>query len=71
VRSYVTALGAPASDQPLRRSVHPHSVARLREFSDGTVEGSLAAVIREWRPDVIHTLGFDPASYVYLRARRQ
>ena len=71
MRSYITGPGAPDVDDPLRRSVYPQSVARLREPSDGTVEGSLAAVIREWRPDVIHTLGFDPASYVYLRTRRQ
>jgi glycosyltransferase involved in cell wall biosynthesis len=71
VRSYITGWGVPARDLPLRRSVHPQSVARLREPSDGTIEGSLAAVIREWRPDVIHTLGFDPASYLYLRARLQ
>lgn len=71
VRAYVTAPGAPERDDPLRRSVHPHAVSRLVATTDGTIEGSLAAVIREWRPDIIHTLGFDPASYLYMRARRQ
>jgi glycosyltransferase involved in cell wall biosynthesis len=32
-----------------------------------TVEAALADVIRTWRPDIVHTLGFDPASYFYLR----
>lgn len=36
-----------------------------------TMEGALAAVIREWKPDIIHTLGFDSASYFYLRARKE
>jgi Glycosyl transferases group 1 len=71
VRSYITGPGAPARDLALRRSVHPQSVARLHKPNDRTIEGSLAAVIREWRPDVIHTLGLDPASYLYLRTRRQ
>ena len=37
----------------------------------GSEEQHLAKVIRRWRPDVIHTLGFDPASYFYLRTRRR
>jgi len=36
-----------------------------------SIERALADVIRFWRPDVIHTLGFDSASYFYLRARKQ
>lgn len=36
-----------------------------------TAEAALAAVIREWQPDIIHTLGFDSASYLYLRTRKQ
>jgi len=34
-------------------------------------EAALARVIREWRPDIIHTLGFDPSAYFYLRARAE
>jgi hypothetical protein len=26
-------------------------------------------VIREWRPHIVHTLGLDPAAYLYLRTR--
>lgn len=36
-----------------------------------TIEEALANAIREWKPDVIHTLGFDSASYFYLRTRKQ
>jgi glycosyltransferase involved in cell wall biosynthesis len=36
-----------------------------------TVEAALAEVIRGWKPDIIHTLGFDSASYLYLRTRKQ
>ncbi len=33
------------------------------------LEAALARAITDWRPDVIHTLGFDPAAYFYLRTR--
>ncbi|HMF56808.1 MAG TPA: glycosyltransferase family 4 protein [Pyrinomonadaceae bacterium] len=29
----------------------------------------LASIIREWQPDVIHTLGLLPASFIYFRVR--
>jgi len=59
---------------------HPWLLARVRqgvslfEYFGGraqTIEKALADVIRSWQPDVIHTLGFDSASYFYLRARKQ
>lgn len=31
----------------------------------------LSLIIRHWRPDIIHTLGFDPASYVYRMVRER
>jgi hypothetical protein len=34
------------------------------------IETALARIIRHWRPDIIHTLGFEPAAYLYLRARK-
>ncbi len=36
-----------------------------------TLESALAKVIREWQPDIIHTLGFDAASYFYHRSRNE
>lgn len=35
------------------------------------LEDALARVIRGWRPDIIHTLGFEAASYLYLRTRKR
>jgi glycosyltransferase involved in cell wall biosynthesis len=29
------------------------------------LEAALASVLAEWRPDIVHTLGFDPAAYFY------
>ncbi len=36
-----------------------------------SLEDALARVIRQWRPDIIHTLGFEAASYLYLRTRKR
>lgn len=30
----------------------------------------LAQIIRKWKPDIIHTMGLDPAGFVYQRARK-
>jgi len=60
VRSYLTAPETAPEDAATRRTVMPPAASP---------EAALAAVVREWRPDIIHTLGFDPASYLYLRAR--
>ena len=66
--------GILSSSPRLRRLVQ--SVIRVvGRFGRGnyatTLEGALAGVIREWKPDVIHTLGFDSASYFYMRTRKQ
>ena len=36
-----------------------------------SAEEWLAKIVAEWRPDVIHTLGLEPASYLYARTRSQ
>lgn len=36
-----------------------------------TIEGALASIVKSWKPDIIHTLGFDSASYFYMRTRKQ
>jgi glycosyltransferase involved in cell wall biosynthesis len=46
-------------------SQHPKLACKL------SVEARLAHVVAHWKPDIIHTLGFDPASYLYLRTRAQ
>lgn len=57
----------------LRRSLEigTRFAERVERSGHATIEDALAAVIKEWRPDVIHTLGFDSASYLYLRTRKQ
>ena len=59
MRLYLTAPESPP-EHALRRTVMPPAP---------TVEEALAGIVREWRPHIVHTLGFDPASHVYLRAR--
>lgn len=77
VRTYLTAhhhAPNPATRKLVHGGVHRYRRAiaeRLPFLSyDRTDEDALAEVIRSWRPHVIHTLGFDPASYFYLRVRR-
>lgn len=36
-----------------------------------SLEEALCRVIRNWQPDIIHTLGFEPASYLYLKSRKR
>lgn len=66
--------GILSSSTRLRRLVQS-GIRVVGHFGRGdyatTIEGALANVIREWKPDVIHTLGFDSASYFYLRTRKQ
>jgi Glycosyl transferases group 1 len=79
VKTYLTRTGAPRCDGPARRTAFPLPESWLsalaKRFRLGgystTIEGALAGVIKNWRPDIIHTLGFDPASYFYLRTRKQ
>ncbi len=46
-------------------------IRMFRGKYSASIEEALAKVIQEWKPDIIHTLGFDPASYLYLRCRAQ
>lgn len=76
VRTYLTAHhGAPDPEihrlvhgplRRLRRGLAPYLPSLARRDCD---EAALAEVITSWRPHVIHTLGFDPASYLYMRVR--
>lgn len=63
-RSYFT-LSAP------RKSLVGLAVraAKLFKFKRPSWCGALADVIRSWKPEVVHTLGLDPASYDFLKAR--
>jgi len=59
VKCYQTVRGAPYRDDDKRRTVFP---------VDGMpdLEGALAKVLAEWKPDVLHTLGIDPASFICI-----
>lgn len=78
VRTYVTAYTAAKLDPATRRSFYsPWKVKRLAQraltrLPRGQERGPerwLARVIREWKPDIIHTLGLDPAANFYHGAR--
>ncbi|MGU3287585.1 glycosyltransferase [Methylobacterium mesophilicum] len=71
VRSYLTAPHLPRRDDASRRTVQPADLAVAPWNGITTVEGALAQVIRTWQPDVIHTLGFDPAAFLYHQTRAQ
>lgn len=43
---------------------------RLGRQWPASLEEALANVLRTWRPDIVHTLGFDPAAYLFLRTAR-
>jgi glycosyltransferase involved in cell wall biosynthesis len=79
VKTYVTAATSLQLDPGTRVRLYPRGrVRRLckrsfaRLFLGGVEELRcrwLAQAIQRWRPDVIHTLGLDPAGYFYFRVR--
>jgi glycosyltransferase involved in cell wall biosynthesis len=84
VPSFVTApSGAVPPDRPVPHHQRLHPTTRLPGLAHhgalkvlgmvGTEleERWLADVITRWQPHVVHTLGLDPAGYLYLRARRR
>ena len=60
VRTYLTAANADVPDSAWRLTL---PVAHSPQYW-------LAEVIRNWRPHVVHTLGFDPAGAIYLQVRQ-
>lgn len=80
VRTYVTASTPHSLDAATR--VRLYAADRVRRYSKKgyarfllrghSLEARwLARIIREWRPDVIHTLGIDPAGVFYHRVRTE
>lgn len=65
VKTYVTANAAGTSTVATedRLPVFPEGTERVAN------EIALARVIEHWRPHIVHSLGLDPASYLYLSAR--
>lgn len=82
VRTYVTALTYQELNE--RTRLRLQSTSRVRRFlkrKRAQAQGAagfddmpalwLAKIIRSWRPDVIHTLGLEPAGRLYFAARRR
>ncbi len=55
---------------PARKILSDRStrIARTAEHSL-TIESALARVVRDWQPDLVHTLGVEDASYLFLHTR--
>lgn len=87
VKTYVTVEAADDLDPQTRKKIFPpqirplfpssllnklvHKFAYRLHPKEFEIETQLAKVILDWKPDIIHTLGLDPASYFYLRTREQ
>lgn len=81
VRTYVTGVTRESLDKDTRARFYSRnrigqlSKKGLSRILAGDVRGFedkwLATIIRQWRPDVIHTLGLIPSSFFYLRVRRK
>ncbi len=80
VRTYVTQGTAANLNLRIRTRLYPQGRAGRFLFrlfahfflgAPGDLEKRwLAKIIREWRPDIIHTLGLDPAGYFYFNTRK-
>jgi glycosyltransferase involved in cell wall biosynthesis len=79
VRTYVTRPTSQRLDGRTRRRLYPagrlarapkRAYARLMSSDRAVEQRWLAQVIREWKPDIVHTLGLDPAGEFYFDTRR-
>ena len=79
VPCYITAVPARPQRHSSRRCLYPSGrlgwlarrvQGRLAGGPDRVIEGWLGRAIRTWRPHVVHTLGLDPAGFLYDRVRR-
>lgn len=80
VRTYVSGVPSRRLDPGRRRSLHPPgrigwAVRHLRAAAGGggerVVESWLARVLRQWQPEIVHTLGLDPAGFLLQSTRRR
>jgi glycosyltransferase involved in cell wall biosynthesis len=82
-RTYVTAYSLATRDPLTRKSLYPQrqagllakrALARLMLGNDSAErlrERWLARVIRQWKPDIIHTLGIEQGGEFYLHVQRK
>ena len=82
VRTYVTCYHGPRVKTNTRTPLYPaNSIRRFvkrqsaRAFGIADVQSLagrwLAKILREWRPDIIHTLGIEQGGEFFLHVRRQ
>jgi glycosyltransferase involved in cell wall biosynthesis len=79
VRTYVTAPTPRQLDRRTRGRLYPagrlarapkRAYARFLAGDRSLEERWLAQIVRDWRPDVVHTLGIAPAGELYFDVRR-
>jgi glycosyltransferase involved in cell wall biosynthesis len=79
VPCYITAVPAQPPTRSGRRYLYPSGRlgwlarrirGRIAGGPDRVIERWLGRVIRDWRPDIVHTLGLDPAGFLYGQVRR-
>jgi glycosyltransferase involved in cell wall biosynthesis len=79
VRTYVSTPTSQPLDSRTRRRLYPagrlarapkRAYARLMSSDRAVEQRWLAQVIREWKPNIVHTLGLDPAGEFYFDTRR-
>lgn len=85
-KSYVTVKEGWGAPSHLRHRVHPrggslrgvaalwekaaaHGVVKLPHWL--TLENALMRVLKEWEPDVVHSLGLNPATFMVQRTREK
>jgi glycosyltransferase involved in cell wall biosynthesis len=82
-RTYITAYSLAGMDSVTRKSLYPRrqagllakrAMARLilgNNSAESLRERWLARIIRQWKPDIIHTLGIEQGGEFYLHVRRK
>src|SRR5437868_8650347 len=82
-RTYITAYSLECTDSFTRKSLYPpresgllakRALARVifgRDSAETLRQRWLARIIRQWKPDVIHTLGIEQGGEFYLHVRRR
>ena len=80
VRTYVSTPTSQRLDGRTRRRLYPagrlarapkRAYARLVSSDRALEQRWLAQVVREWKPNIVHTLGLDPAGEFFFDTRRE
>lgn len=80
VRTYVSGVPTGRMNPKTRTSRHPagrpgwamrHLRAALSGGDQRAIENWLAKVVTRWQPQIVHTLGLDPAGFIFQRLRQR